>query len=98
MESEIDILRSKFESKMQGLIDGIVSPDEASRWAHDAYFDSNNRQIIDNSESLTDLLDSLSMSNLPQDKKDSLMYDTESYKKWYEEYKETVEAENKACS
>lgn len=86
-------LRKQFENKMEELIQGKLAPDEASMWAHDMYLADENRKTIDNSQSLTSLFDGLSMSNLPQDAKDTLMYDIDSYIKWYEEYKKEYEEE-----
>ncbi|HMS93169.1 MAG TPA: hypothetical protein PKD28_02155 [Candidatus Saccharibacteria bacterium] len=91
-----EILRNEAEQTMRQLIAGLLAPAEASLWAHTTYFDGDNQVIIESSPSLSDLFNSLSMADLPQDTKDSLLYNNKSYVEWYHEYKESLEEESKS--
>lgn len=85
-------LREEAERKMQGLIDGELTPTDASKWAEDTYFYKDNKQIIDKSPSLSDLFDSLIMSSMTHDGVKP-MYDIVSFKEWLEEYKQGCKEE-----
>lgn len=95
-------LRAQLERKMQDLIDGTVGPEEASRWAYDLYQDVESRAAIEASPSLSDLFDSLSMSNLRHSENGPFMYDINTYKEWcneyIEEYAEEINKENKGVN
>lgn len=88
-------IRSKLEQKMKDLIAGHVTPSEASYFANDLFHEGSNRRIIEASPSLFSLFDSIHMSNLPLNANGDLMYNIESYKKWYMEYEEEYAEEVK---
>ncbi len=81
-------LRIQLEHKMEDLINDIVMPEEAGRWAYDLHQDAAIGKVIDTSPSLSLLFDFFMMCDLKHSENGPYIYSTDSYKEWYNEYKE----------
>lgn len=85
-------LRAEAVKKLTQLINNEVTAEEVSKWAETTYFKDENKVLIEESKSLSELFDDLSMASMTHDGL-KLMYDKESFISWLNEYEEMYDEE-----